>query len=251
MYFILAFKNLQIYRAAILLAITGSIISTLLSIILWKFLYQHDDKMMNFMFTYAVLSTIISFFYTSTISNLLAEQINKGDFIINLLRPINFLWLNWQKELATIAFNIIYKAIPLIIFFSPILIHSTYSNISLFILTILLSHILFILIFSFVGFLAFIYHEIWPMRRLFENTIRLLGGSLFPLAMLPPTLESIAQSLPFHFLYSFPINLLLGKLNGPYIIKSLFVLCVWIFLFVLINYFIYRNFTRKMVVQGG
>ena len=120
------------------------------------------------------------------------------------------------------------------------------------IVALLLGHILFSLIFAIIGFTAFIFVEVWALRRLLEDTVQFLSGALLPIALFPDPLKKIAEILPFHYLYDFPLQLLLKEEVAQTTIISIFLgIIAWIGVFGLLLYVVYKLSVRFCVVQGG
>jgi ABC-2 type transport system permease protein len=128
---------------------------------------------------------------------------------------------------------------------------SAYHNIALVIASVIMGHVLCVLIFSLIGFSAFILIEVWPFRRLIEDTIRLFAGAFFPIAILPLPIARIALVLPFRFMYSFPLEMLFDKADRAKIPMNFVVFSVWIILLAALNIIMYRTALKKTSVQGG
>ena len=110
---------------------------------------------------------------------------------------------------------------------------------------------LYLLIYSLIGFSAFILIEVWPINRLVNDTSRLLAGSFIPLSVMPEFLQKIANVLPFRFLYSFPLELLLGSFDKAKIGENYGILLIWILIFAVLDVAMYSVAKYKAVVQGG
>ena len=253
-FFTISLKNSMVYRWSVLFSIFGSALYISISLMLWRYLYQGTPEMVSYMTRYTIVSSIIAMFYTRGIAYRIGEKVSSGDFVIDLIRPINFFSMSWQMEFADICTNFIMRGLPVILIYSPFLvINAGYYNIPMVLLAILLGHILFLLIYALLGFTAFILIEIWPFHRLLDDTIRLLAGGFIPLAILPGFIGTIARVLPFRFLYSFPLELLFGTadMNTTTTINNFFILSAWIFVFAILNILMYRLALQKAVVQGG
>ena len=251
-FFSISFKNSLVYRWSVLFSIIGSILFIAINIMLWRFLYQNNPDMVSYMTRYTIFSNIIAMFYTRGIANRIGDKVSSGAFVTDLIKPVNIFSMSWQMELAGIASNFLLRGLPVIIVYIPLLVINTgYYNIPAVILAIILGHLLFLLIYSVLGFSAFILIEIWPFGRLLDDTIRLLAGGFIPIAILPGFIRSIANGLPFQYLYSFPLELLLGKADISKLLQNFAILAIWICVFAFINVLMYRLALRKAVVQGG
>lgn len=251
-FFSISFKNALVYRFSVIFSIFGSILWVAISIMLWRFLYSGDADMISYMTKYTIIASIIEMFYTRNIANRIGGKVADGSFVTDLIRPINLFTMSWQMELADIASSFLMRGLPVIIVFMPYLIQdANYDNIPLALLAVILGHILFLLIYAMLGFSAYILIEIWPFSRLLDDTIRLVGGSFIPLVILPNFLQSFAMALPFRFLYSFPLELILGQVDKAEILSNFMILCVWICVFIVGNIILYNQALRKAVIQGG
>ena len=179
-FFIISLKSSFIYRSSVIFSIIGSLFSMLLTIALWTFVFQHDPEKIKYMITYAILSSIIGMCYSSGMSNAIAGKVTGGAFAIDLIRPVNFILMHYYQLLGGICSSFIMRGIPVIAVFTPLLIMNANFNSPLHILcaiiAIILGHFMYIILFSLIGFMAFVFLEIWPFNRLLDNTIRFLSG---------------------------------------------------------------------------
>ena len=191
-------------------------------------------------------------FYTTYIATTLGEKVSTGAFVTDLIRPINLFTMSWQIEFAGICSRFLMRGLPVVLVYLPFLISNAgYYNVFAVLIAVALGHALHILLYSLLGFAAFILIEVWPFRRLMDDTIRLLAGGFIPLAILPAFLGKIADVLPFRFLYSFPLELLFGKADMSRAAGNFAVMLAWIGALGLLNMLMYRQALRKAVVQGG
>ena len=242
----------MVYRWSVLFSIIGSVIYIAINLMLWRFLYRDASDMVSYMTKYTIVSNIIGMFYTGGIGMTIGEKVKSGAFVTDLIRPINIFTMSWQIELAGICSNFLLSGLPVILVYSPLLMmNAGYYNIPAVLLAVVLGHILFLLIYSLLGFSAYLLIEISPFDRLLDDTIRLLAGGFIPLAILPGFIRTIAHALPFRFLYSFPLELLLGTADMDILFENFTILLFWIFVFALLNFVMYRLALRKAVVLGG
>lgn len=252
MLFTISIKNKLVYRFDVFFSIVGSVLYIALNIMLWRYLYRDDPHMVDYMTAYTILSSIISMVYARDIAGKIGGKISTGDYVVNLLRPKNFFVMEWQVSLAEITVSLILRGIPIILVFLPTL-HANiaYDNLALALVALVLGHILYLLMYSLIGFSAFILIEIWPINRLVNDTSRLLAGSFIPLSIMPGFLQDIARVLPFRFLYSFPLELLLGSFDNRNLLQNYGLLLIWICVFAALDVAMYSIAKYKAVVQGG
>ena len=242
----------MVYRWSVIFSIAGSVLYIAISLMLWRFLYQDAPDMASYMTRYTIVSNIIGMFYARGIAYRIGGKVSSGEFVTDLIRPINIFFMSWQMELAGICSSFLLRGLPVVLFYSPFLVmNAGYYNIPAVLLAIALGHILFLLIYALLGFSAFILIEIWPFGRLLDDTIRLLAGGFIPLAILPGFMRTIAYALPFRFLYSFPLELLFDTADMSQLFENFALVAIWIFVFAALNVLMYRLALRKAVVQGG
>jgi ABC-2 type transport system permease protein len=235
-----------------LFSIIGSVLAIAINVMLWRYLYGHQQDMLAYMTKYTIIANIISMLYPRGISGKIGNRVYDGSFIIDLMRPVNFFAMVWQQELADICSRFILRGVAVILVYAPLLIQNAgYYNIPQVCIAVVFGHVLFLLIYSLLGFSSFILIEIWPFGRFLDDTIRLLGGGFIPLAILPNGLRFIAEILPFKYVYSFPLKLLFNDLGERENLLNFAVLGIWIIIFSLLNLLMYRFALRKITVQGG
>ncbi|MDR0670201.1 MAG: ABC-2 family transporter protein [Treponema sp.] len=219
---------------------------------LWRYLYGHQQDMVAYMTKYTIIANIISMLYPRGIAGTISSRVYDGSFIIDLMRPVNFFAMMWQRELADICSRFLLRGVAVLLVYAPLLIENAgYYNILQVCIALLLGHVLFLLIYSLLGFSSFILIEIWPFSRLLDDTIRLLGGGFIPLAILPGGIRFIAEIMPFKYVYSFPLKLLFNDLGEGENVLNFAVLGIWIVIFSVSNLLMYRFAQRKITVQGG
>ncbi len=251
----ISLKNSFAYRSSVLFNIIGSMFSIYISIALWKYVYSYDVSKMNYMVIYVILSNTIRLFYSDGIGGEIGRKVIDGTFALELIRPVNFVYLSYMRNVGRIIANVIMRGIPVILLFLPLIIRHgeiiQYHRIWLFIFAVLLGHFLYTILYALIGFMSFIFLEVWPFQRLLNDTIRFLSGSFIPLALFPDWLKRVATFFPFRFLYAFPIEILLGNLSANEIQTSILTLCIWITGLFALFILLYKRAVNLFVVQGG
>lgn len=110
---------------------------------------------------------------------------------------------------------------------------------------------MYALLYTLIGFIAFLCFEVWAFERLLDDTIRFLSGSFLPLALFPDWLKNISVFLPFRFLFSFPIEILLGNTGNEVILTNMLLMVLWIMGAGALLAMIYKKAVNIFVVQGG
>lgn len=251
-FFWISFKNAFVYRSSVIFSILGSLFWVLVQIALWTFIYQNEQSMVEYMTAYVILANIIKIFYSREMATLIGGKVITGNFAYDLLRPVNLITMSYRILLGKLTSTVLMRAVPQALIFFPIITKSlNFANFLPFLISVIIGHFLFAILYSLVGFFAFIVIEIWPFKRVLEDTIRFVSGSVIPLALFPTWLQIISNFLPFKYLFDFPLRLLLNDLSTAEVINGLSISVVWLVALGSLLLSSYRSAVNKCTVQGG
>jgi ABC-2 type transport system permease protein len=102
-----------------------------------------------------------------------------------------------------------------------------------------------------LGFTAFWLTNIQGVISLFDVAVYLFGGILIPLALLPEPLQAFAQVLPLQAIFSFPLMVLLGRIQGDALVLGLAVQAGWILGLAGLAGTMWRSGLRRYEAVGG
>ncbi len=88
-------------------------------------------------------------------------------------------------------------------------------------------------------------HEIWFAFAMF------LGGMLAPLDLFPPTIGVIARYLPFRYMLSFPVEILVGKSSLSEVLYGFGVGVFWLITLVALGRFLWQRGLRQFGAFGA
>lgn len=254
-YFRISIKKALHYKWHNVYSIMGSLLYLAVTILLWKYIYRENAQMQRYMTVYAVLSNLISLIYSNRYADSIADKVYKGTFAVDLLRPISFLKLNLTEVSGEIVAGFLVRGIPMgaILFY---IYRELLKDIDLIyallgIAALVLAFLFHMMVFTMIGFLSFRFYEIWPFNRLMNDTIRFFSGSFIPIALFPAWLQLPVRLMPFRYLYSFPIELILDGSRCENIGLNFMILIVWNVVMAAAMLFTYRRVLFHCVVQGG
>ena len=146
-------------------------------------------------------------------------QIKDGRINTTLLKPYDVVFGQAIEEQAwkvlSVCISIPITLTILFLFRDSIHIHLSLSQSVLLVLSILFGGINFAFMEAIVGLTAFWVTEIWPVDNLKEILLSLFGGLLMPLALMPSFILSLANILPFKYMFYVPVSILLSKTANP------------------------------------
>ena len=233
----------------------GSIMEICIKLALWIYLYRNSREMTEYMIMYTVLSNVISLFYLNRIAQLIGDKITDGSITVDLMKPCSFLYANYMQCLGNLAADFLLKGLPIILFFGLFLVRYAdriiVRQIPAALLAVVMGHFLYMLIFTVIGMSAMVFLEIWAIQRIIRDVIQFLSGSFIPLSLFPDALFRINQFLPFRFLFSFPLELMLNERKLSEQMENFSMLSVWLIFFIFLVWWMERRLAEKLIVQGG
>lgn len=254
-FLIVSFKSRITYRSSALFATAGSIIDIFVKLALWTYLYRNSREMTEYMIMYTVMSNVISLFYIDKIAKLIGDKIIDGSITTDLMKPYHFIFANYMQCLGEILANFLLKGLSIILVFSVSLYKYADSivvkQLPAALLAIVMGHFLYVLIFIIIGMSAMAFLEIWAIQRIIRDIIQFLSGAFIPLSLFPDALYRINLFLPFRFLFSFPLELMLKECTPSAMLENFRILSIWLILLVMFVCALEKYLTKRLIVQGG
>ena len=170
-----------------------------------------------------------------------ADEIKSGEIIASsLTKPFSFYWRKFSEEAGWHSFAVI-LGMTLTLVLAVILQQQqliafgfSWDNLLLAIAAIVLA---IFLVFGFslcLGLLAFWFTEVWTVDTLFWAGRNFLGGWYLPISFFPGAFQTMIRILPFRYLFSFPLEIFLGKLSLTEIVFGMAISLFWILFFSLL-----------------
>jgi ABC-2 type transport system permease protein len=202
---------------------------------------------------YAILSTLIKVSYGRN-ESLLTTKIKSGDIAYDILKPYNIILMYVSDSLGVSLFQMLARAVPLLIF-SFLTLGSVPSLSISQILQFLPVYALSFMIFLSIGFglssLAFFFTEVFSFMILYSALVTLLSGSVIPISLFPEYLIPIISWTPFPYLYYYPTAVLIGvKIDISYT-DLILRYCMQLGIVAFLSYILYSSGIKKMEFAGG
>lgn len=205
--------------------------------------------------SYYLLLIIASSFITAHIDEDVAyEDIRDGRLSFYLLRPFPYYW---AKFLIEIPYRILQGSFGVIVF----IIFQSITSISLLSAQAPIALALSILIIITAYFLSFTFKMIlgltalWTtdfsgLSQLVEVVSLIFGGFVLPLGLFPEVLKQAAYTLPFSYMFYFPILSVQGALDVSSSIEIIGRQLVWLVIMCLTYRFLWNRGIRKFTGIG-
>jgi viologen exporter family transport system permease protein len=257
--FITQVKNLFEYKVNILLKLVRPFVMTAALGSLWWVLFRVTGKetiggftKVSFI-TYLLTIRFIAIFSPGSASIFqMNDEIRTGNFTMRLVRPINYLWWLFCRNLPMPLFcgSVGLCIVGVISMFMKVTIPTGW-NMVLFILSVAGTIIVQYACYQGIGILSFWIYEIFPVERFFKTISSMLSGEVIPLTLFGVTARTVIQFLPFATLAFIPGGIYVGLF--PLREAALLVLSQYVWAMVLWSIVIclYKRGVRKFEAQGG
>lgn len=215
----------------------GVVNGTTFSIVAWSmFLY----------FSFSVLSL-------RSISNRIMNDVTSGHVEVFLSKPIIYLlyrvWWAIGTGIYPFFMVTILGSLALVFIVGVPATMTTALFLPTLLLTFLCSTILTILVYSFVGLLAFWVEDISPIYWIIDKSVMILGGSYLPVALFPDFMYKIALWSPFGASVFITHTVYESWATTWYKLISIQIL--WITVLGAGAYFMFSKAVKKVSVNGG
>src|SRR3989338_6161894 len=226
------------------------------SFIMWR--VRSVIQVLTIYFLWSVVGppgkTLLGYSQSLITTYIFGNEINSGNLMNFLIRPINYFLYWFSKDIGDKAMNICFSIVELTLIFlilrPPLFLQTDPFYISFFILSVILAIFIYFFINFLLGLIGFWSPEIWAPRFIFITILGFFAGGLFPLDILPKTIYEIIRFLPFTYLMYFPIKTYLGQLSLFEILSGLSISAFWVFAIYFIVKLIWRKGIRSYTAYG-
>jgi ABC-2 type transport system permease protein len=226
--------NLQ-YRAANLIWLIGAVLEPVIYLVVWDTVAQvqggsvGDFTSQDFA-AYFLALMVVDRLTFSWIMWEYGFMIRHGLLARRLMRPLHPFWVDVMDNLAYKAFIIVVlipTAILLTIFFRPSF-QMTWLDLAAFAPALILAFILRFCLEWTLAMAAFWTTRIDAINQIYFVIFLFFSGRLAPLELMPEFVQTLAAMLPFRWMLSFPLEILLGRVAVQEILIGYTVQLGWI-----------------------
>lgn len=226
---------------------------------IWKFVFANNVTIANYTFGDMVTYYILLRIFETAITPIgitayeVWNDINQGNLNLFLSRPISYPFYLFFTKIGYFIWGLISGLIFLAVAqaFLAIEIHLQFGQILLSIQSAFFGLVIMYTLFFLVGSLTFWVENVLTLRDNLWNIIQILSGQIFPIALFPGVIRSVAEVLPFQYIYYVPISVFQGKLGGEALVKTLSLQVVWMVGMILLSTFVWKRGTLRYTAQGG
>lgn len=218
---------------------------------LWKGIFVTNQSVFGYsqpqMLTYVFMVLIVqSVVLSAPSADNIGAEIGSGDISNYLVKPVSYLRYWFTRDLSSKFLNLSFAICELGLLWlflrPPIRLPSDWVSIAGFIIMAGMALCIYFFVNVATKFISFWTPEnTWGLTFLTLVLIEILGGSIFPLDILPTPLQLLLQLTPFPYLIYYPISIWVGKIAGVEMIRILVQAFIWVIIMYFATKFIWRK----------
>lgn len=258
---IISFRQEFAYKINFIMWRIRNILQIMLVYFLWDSIFTDSGKEIfgydrAKILTYVVGLLIVRAFVLSAKAMEVAGEISRGDLNNYLTKPVNYFKYWFSRDIASKVINVAFAVVEITLIFillkPDFYLQTNPLYIFAFLVSLLIAMFTYFLLLFLVSLIPFWAPEIaWGGHFLITVIIlEFLSGAVFPLDILPITIQKIINLTPFPYLIFFPIQIYLGKLQWQYVFEGFGVSLVWIVLLFISLKYLWRKGTKVYEAYG-
>lgn len=226
--------------------------------LLWKAIYGDNSSLNGLTFSDAfvslILTTCIFECTNSGIEWAMCFEMIKGDIIIKLVRPTDYMLYMFYEKLGGAMSGFFVFVLPVFVFTYFLFPGKIITGIQLllFFCCFILSFCMMFLIEFMLGLLSFCTQSVWGISTIKELVMGFFAGAAVPIAFFPDPLMWAAEHLPFKSMYYDPVRMLLDRgigVQGG--VKILVFQMLWLLFLFGTARILFRAMAKRIVINGG
>jgi ABC-2 type transport system permease protein len=247
------------YRANLLMYLLYWLVSPVVYLAIWITVANSQGSVKgltaNDFITYYLTLLIVNQLTSDITIHLLAYKIQDGTLAGELLKPVHPILTN------TLMNNLAFKALTfmvlipvwllLCLLFRPDYSAVTPQSLLLGVPAVVLGFAISFLFGSTITCIAFWTTRVYSINEFYSALVVLFSGQFVPLTLMPATIQSIAQFLPFQFFTYFPIELILNKLAPEVILQNFILGAFWLVFAALVFQWSWRRGVKQFSAVGA
>ena len=251
------------YRGSFLLGIVTSLIPLVTSLLLWSAIYKAGGTGMviagfdiNQMLSYYLVMNVLRL--AGTVEDAqweVTQQVRSGALNNILLRPFNYVVMQWDLRMAAVGVGALLAVLPAAILFfvarSVMVLPAADWQWGVFAVSALLGIQISFLVSVCVGLSAFWFLETSGFLMTVFPLQMILSGALFPLELVPGKLFAVLGLLPWAYTTYFPLQVYLGRVTPAAAAQGLAMQAFWIAALAGVAALMWRRGLRRYEAVGG
>lgn len=253
----LEWSRLLQYRGDLAMWMLAETIMPLVSFAIWYTVASSSTQGLSStqVFTYYIFSLFAIIVTNAWGGFFMARDILEGDIVTDLVKPVSPLW---KQVINSIVEKTLKLIIPLPILLVAIFVFPdsfsatifSVPHILLFTVSLVLAAILNFTFDVTAALAAFWLEDAMQLRRYIDLLFSISSGILIPFAFMPEKLQTTLSLLPFRYVISAPLELLIYPLDQAVTFHLLSRQLIWIITLVLLYAFLWKRGIKRYAPPG-
>lgn len=247
------------YRASLIGWLFTDVLYVMVLFFSWRAVFASSNTPLEgytfgTMIGYLMIRSIVAGSVFMLTSDQIADDFIDGSIAMHLIKPISYMGFMFARAFGAVLIFVLFFGVPYavatVVFgqFYDLGLVITFSNVLLFLLSMLLSMFInFLISFSF-GIIIFYTFNGFGVWQLMGAIQLLFSGSMIPLTFYPDWLFRIAMFLPFAQVIYSPIILLQGQQSA---LSILAIQAMWVVIMLVISNVGWGMTKSRVMIQGG
>lgn len=253
------FFNLSIYRASFWMNLVYTFLMMYSVGYVWRALYASNPGAAGTglpqMISYAVIGVALEAImhpYHGP-KTYMAEQVRKGSIELDLMKPMDFEFYMFAKNMGNIMVRFLFLVLPSLIaaYFLFSLELPDLPQLAGFLASLALGVLVSFLLNFMLGMVGMVTMNIRNINFAYNAVLRFFSGQMIPLWIFPGVLGVLGGILPFRCIYAVPASIYIGNYTGMEILGALGQQLAWAVLLLAASRLMMRQVFRRVMIQGG
>lgn len=252
-----SFLGRSAYRFNHFMGILNTILRIFIFWEIYRALYGRQSEIDGITLTMVTTNFILSIgldavFYVN--DYYLPSRIQSGSIATELLLPVSVHGRMLADNLGNALFQLFFHFVPAVavsVLFIGIAVPAGPVMLLLFLFSALLGYGVLWTISFVAQMFSFWLINIWSIVTIKNAFINVLSGSMIPLWFMPDWMQGVIRFTPFSSIYFTPVQIYLGQLSLPEILRGFLIQLFWIVFLFSLGMFLWKKGQKKLVVQGG
>lgn len=246
------------YRTGFLFNWLASLVGLVVSIFLWRALFQEQSTIQGYDWNQMILYALIVAFLNATLSMgtemRLSEKILDGSIASDLTKPVDIQHMSFFQALGeSLVEGVVSLAVAaaLAVLLTDLTGYLKPGQLLLFAVSLTLAFLLKFCLAYLGGLLCFFTSNGFGVVYLRQVITDVFSGAMLPLSFYPLWFQKVSGALPFQASVYLPTQIFLGRVKGKELAATLIIQFLWVAALWIAAKFCFRLAVRKITIQGG
>jgi ABC-2 type transport system permease protein len=253
-----AFASMLQYRAALVIWMISQVLDPVIYLIVWSSVTQASDGQVggytrsDFAAYFLVLMLVNHLTYTWIMYEY-DYRVRQGSLSASLLRPVHPIHSDIADNLSSKLVStpgLLLVALGLAFIFHPVIRLEPWA-LAAAVPAIMLAFLLRFLLEWTLALVAFWTTRVNAINQMYFVILLFLSGQVAPLTLFPQIIQSLASVLPFRWMVSFPVELILGSLTPNQALAGFAAQAVWLVAAFILVRSVWRHGVRQYSAVGA